>query len=240
MSQTSSEETPAKSTRMIAKVLTKALKLWLRSQTSQIGHLDVQITASDRQLLSGSIPQVSIFAQNAVYQGLHLTEANLTAENIRINIGSILKGQPLKLSEPIPVCGNVVLTEAGLNASLASTLLTNALNDALIKLIPEYSQKSKKIVWQKIIVGNKCLQLFAADTFQDNQLLEIMLELELLSGHELQIRANRTQSCSDTAANVEPKQCLEQYLDLGTDVDIQQLNLFPNQLECQGRIKINP
>jgi hypothetical protein len=236
MSQISSEGNPAKSTRMIAKVLTKALKLWLRSQTSQIGHLDVQITASDRQLLTGSIPQVSIFAQNAVYQGLHLTEANLTTENIRINIGSILKGQALKLLEPIPVFGNVMLTEADLNASLASTLLTNALNDALIKLIPEYSQKSKKIVWQKIILGNKHLQLFAADTPENNQLIQIMLELELLSGQALQVRASEIQPYSHTATNTE----YEQYLDLGTDVDIQQLNLLPNQLECQGKIKINP
>jgi hypothetical protein len=236
MSQVSSEGSASKSTRIIAKVLTKALKLWLRSQTSKIGHLDIQIQASDRQLLSGSIPQVSIFAQNAVYQDLHLTEANLTAENIRINIGSVLKGQPLKLLEAIPVFGSVVLTEEDLNASLASTLLSNALNDALIKLIPDYSLKSNKIVWQKIILGNNHLQIFAADSAQNSHLLQITVELELLSGHELQVSATPIPPYANTLTGTKH----EQYLDLGTDADIQELNLTPAQLTCQGRIKINP
>ncbi|AFZ04023.1 DUF2993 domain-containing protein [Calothrix sp. PCC 6303] len=236
MSQVSSEGNASKSTRMISKVLTKALKLWLRSQTTKIGHLDLKIEASDRQLLSGSIPQVSIFAQNAVYQGLHLTEANLIAENIRINIGSVLKGQPLKLLEAIPVFGNVVLTEEDLNASLASTLLSNALNDALIKLIPDYSAKSKKIVWQKIILANNYLLLFPADDFQSSYLSEIMLELELLNGHELKIKAKTIAAY----ANAETDTKYEEYLDLGTDVDIQELNLNPGKLTCQGKININP
>jgi hypothetical protein len=236
MSQVSSEGSASKSTRMIAKVLTKALKLWLRSQTSKIGHLDVQIQASDRQLLSGSIPQVTIFAQNAVYQGLHLTEANLTAENIRINIGSVLKGQPLKLLEAIPVFGNVVLTEEDLNASLPSTLLSNALNDAMIKLIPDYSLKSKKIIWQKIILGNNHFLLFAADNSQNSHLSQIIVELELISGHELQIQATPIQPCAIHETGTRHKQ----YLDLGTDTDIQELNLNPAQLTCQGMIKINP
>lgn len=236
MSQVSSEGSASKSTRMIAKVLTKALKIWLRSQTSKIGDLEIQIEASDRQLLAGSIPRVSIFAQNAVYQGLHLTEANLTAENIRINIGSVLKGKPLKLLEAIPVSGNVVLTEEDLNASLASTLLTNALNDALIKLIPDYSPKSKKIVWQKIILGNNHFQIFAADSSQNSLLSEIIVELELLSGHELQVKATPIQPYANTTTDTK----YEQYLDLGTDTDIQELNLISAQLTCQGRIKINP
>jgi hypothetical protein len=211
----------------------------LRSQTSQIGDLEIQIKASDRQLLAGSIPQVSIFAQNAVYQGLHLTEANLTAENIRINIGSVLKGQPLKLLEAIPVFGNVVLTEEDLNASLASTLLSNALNDALIKLIPDYSANSKKIVWQKIILADHHLQLFAADNLQNSPLLQIMLELELISGHELRVKATPIQPDANTETGTNQER-YEEYLDLGTDADIQKLNLIPGRITCEGRININP
>ena len=55
--------------RIITKVLTAALKLWLKSQVSEVSQLEVEIKASDRQLLSGSIPWVSIIASDAVYQG---------------------------------------------------------------------------------------------------------------------------------------------------------------------------
>lgn len=77
--------------RIVTNVLTKALKLWLRTQVSQIAQLEIEIGASDRQLLSGCIPRVSIFATHPVYKGLHFTQVQLVAENIQINIGSVLK-----------------------------------------------------------------------------------------------------------------------------------------------------
>jgi hypothetical protein len=62
--------------RIITNVLTTALKLWLKSQVSQVSQLEVEIKASDRQILSGRIPWVSIIASHAVYQGLNIHEFN--------------------------------------------------------------------------------------------------------------------------------------------------------------------
>jgi hypothetical protein len=240
MSEQNLEPKITKSSRIVTSVLTKALKLWLRSQVSRVDSLDVQIKATDRQLLSGSIPWVSISANNAIYQGLHLTSIQLTAESIRIDIGSVLRGKPVQLLEKIPVTGKALLEENDLNASLTSGLLSTALKDALIKLIPEHRLNSKLITWKKIILGDNRLILSATSPTESHNIpnipLEICIGLKLLSGHELQMTLIETQP--STPGLVEPER--EHYLDLGNDVDIQELTVIPGKLTCHGRINVNP
>ena len=124
------EKLPTKNSyniRIVTNILTKALKLWLKSQVSQVSQLEVEIKASDGQILSGCIPRVSITASDAVYQGLNITRIQLAAENIQVNIGSILKGKQLKLLQTVPVFGDLVVDEQDLNSSLSSELLSRAL-----------------------------------------------------------------------------------------------------------------
>jgi hypothetical protein len=220
---------------IITNVLKTALSLWLRSQVSQISQVEIQ--ASDRQLLSGRISGVSIFANHAIYQGLHLTQILLKAENIRINIGAVLKGQPLRLLETVPVVGEVILMEEDLKASLSSELLSTALNDLLLKLLPEHSQNSKPTAWQKISLANQNLVVSGIYTDVTNPTtIEMSLSLELLSPHELQL--SQIQIKQGTAMLTEANQ--GHYLDLGSDVDIQELTLIPGKLVCRGGIKVNP
>ncbi len=224
--------------RIVTNVLTTALKLWLKAQVSQVAQLEVEIKASDRQLLSGCIPFVSIFARHAVYQGLHLTKIQIVAENIRVNIGSVLKGQPLKLLDTVPVVGELIQTEEDLNASLSSTLLLSALNDALVQLLPEHRSKSKSVIWQKINLDNSKLVLSATLTGENQPThLDISMGLELLSSHELQLKHIQVQS--NTAYSLEGI-APELYFDLGSDVDIQELTVNPGKLVCRGRINVNP
>ncbi|MCX7594094.1 MAG: DUF2993 domain-containing protein [Fischerella sp.] len=226
-----------KKIRIITNVLTKALKLWLRSQVSQISQLEVEIKASDRQLLSGCIPLVSIFASHAVYQGLHLTQIQLVAENIRINLGSVLKGKPLRLLETVPVVGELIVEEEDLNASISSHLLSTALNNVLDNLLPEQRAKSKSIIWQKIILDNSKVTLHASSSAQSSStLLEISAELNLRSNHELQLAQIKVKNNMGMVLESHNGH----YLNLGTDVDIQQLKLIPGKLVCNGRINVNP
>ena len=88
----------------------------------------------------------------------NITQIQLVAENIQMNIGSILKGKQLRLLEIVPVIGNLLIEEKDLNTSLSSELLSTALNDVLFKILPEYSLKSA-IFWQKIILGNNKITL---------------------------------------------------------------------------------
>jgi hypothetical protein len=227
----------SKKIRLITNLLTKALKLWLRAQVSQVSQLEVEIRASDRQILSGCIPWVSIFASHAVYQGLHLTRIQLVAENIQINIGSVLKGQPLRLLETVAVFGELAVEEKDLNDSLSSELLSTALNDVLVKLLPEYNLKSKPISWQKITLDKDRVILRAMVTSPSEAThLDIYLDLELLSGQELQL------SHIQIERNEVPllKGDGNYSFDLGSDVDIEELRAIPGQLICRGRINVNP
>ncbi|QSJ17254.1 DUF2993 domain-containing protein [Nostoc sp. UHCC 0702] len=227
----------SKKIRVITKVLTKALKLWLRSQVSQVSQLEVEIRASDRQILSGCIPWVSIFASHAVYQGLHITRIQLVAENIQINIGSVLKGQPLRLLETVSVFGDLTVEEKDLNNSLSSELLSTALNDVLLKLLPEHSPKSKSISWLKIILENNQVIMSAmlAPT-REVTYLNIYLCLQLLNGQELQL--SQIQVTENEIPLLEGDDSYN--LHLGSDVDIEELTLIPGKLVCRGQINVNP
>ncbi len=237
MPEQNSQTTNVNKTRIITQVLTTALKLWLRAQVSQISELEVEMKASDRQIISGRIPSVSIFATHAVYQGLLITQIKLTAENIRINIGSVLKGKPLRLLETVPVVGDLIIDEKDLNASLSSDLLSTALSDLLVKVLPTHYPKPQPINWQEIILDNNQIILRGMRvTNSETSPLEICLSLQLLSGHELQL--------ADIKIKPDQGNILEDNhkynLDLGSDVDIQELTLIPGKLVCRGRIKVNP
>ncbi|MBN3942117.1 MAG: DUF2993 domain-containing protein [Nostoc sp.] len=237
MPEQNPQTTSGNKIRIITQVLTTAVKLWLRAQVSQISELKVEIKASDRQLFSGRIPSVSIFATHAVYQGLLITQIQLIAENIRVNIGSILKGKALRLLETVPVVGDLIVDEKDLNASLSSDLLSTALSDLLVKVLPTDYSQSQLIKWQEIFLGNNQIILRGLRvTNSETTPLEICLGLQLLSGHELQlvhipIKPDREDILKDN---------YEYNLDLGSDVDIQELTLIPGKLVCRGRINVNP
>ncbi len=223
--------------RLITNVLAKAIKLWLRTQVSDLEQLQLDIQAGDRQLISGCIPSVSIVAKSAVYQGLHLSFVDLVAKNIRINIGSVLKGQQLRLLEKVPVFGELSQLEEDLSASLSSTLLSTALNDILIKLLPELRPNSKSNSWQQVQIKDNCL-VISVTIHKDNNYepLDICIGLNLLSPHELRIAPIFVTSNTKTLLENSDGE----YLDLGPDVEIQDLQLIPGKIICRGMINVNP
>ena len=129
---------------LIGSILSKAIGLWLRSQVDKIDHLQLNIEGSNRSLLSGDIPGVSVAAENAIYQGLHLTQVQLQGSNIRFNLGQVLKGQPLHLLEPFFVTGNLHLNQLDLNQSLQAPILVQALNEFVLSLLISLTQSSSQ------------------------------------------------------------------------------------------------
>ncbi|MDP5017952.1 DUF2993 domain-containing protein [Anabaena sp. UHCC 0187] len=237
MIEPSSSNTDNRKVRIITKVLTSAIKLWLRSQLTQVSHLEVQIKASDRQLLSGRIPGVSISASHLVYQGLHVTQIELRAENIKLNVASILKGQPLQLLEVVPVIGKLIIAEQDLNNSLSSPLLLTAVNDLLVTLLAEYSLNSKSITWRKITLDNQLLILHGIPTSDpEGAFFNIYLGLELINGQELQLTQVQIKNHQGTLL----ERNSPYIINMGTDVDIAEISLISEQLSCYGRINVNP
>ena len=166
-----------------------------------------------------------------------LHEFELVAENIQLNIGSVLKGQPLQLLETVPVVGDLTVEEKDLNNSLSSELLSTALNDVLLKLLPEHSPKSKPISWQKITLDKNQVILHAilAPPMEAKH-LDIYLGLELLNGQELQL--SQIQVTENEIPLLEGNSSYN--LNLGSDVDIEELTLIPGKLVCRGQINVNP
>ena len=238
-----SETVSLKQSRLISKVLSPAVGLWLRSQVQQVSDLEVKISGGDRQILSGYIPHVSISARHAVYQGLHLTQIQLVGEGIRINLAAMLRGQPLRLLEPVPIFCEVLLRELDLNASLNSSLLANALTELLLKLLSASHPVDGSVEWQKIRIDNGQLILGATLTnLESNENLRnlkplvISTGLKLASSHELKLEHPQIQN----QLGLPWENLASLTLDLGPEVGIEELTLTSGQLVCRGHIKVLP
>ena len=135
---------------MINKVISTAVKLWLRSQVNKAEDLQVTITGSNRQILKGYIPEVFLTCSKGVYQGLHLSQIELTGTNIAFNVTEVVKHRkPLKLLEPVLVDITVLLAAVDLQASLASSLLSDGLTDFLSSLLA--TQKNRALHHDRMI-----------------------------------------------------------------------------------------
>ncbi|WP_210404556.1 DUF2993 domain-containing protein [Chroococcidiopsis sp. TS-821] len=224
----------SKQSRIISKVLSPAVRLWLRSQVQQVAHLDVQISGSDRQILTGYIPHVAISAQNAVYQGLYLTNLQLQGKDIRTNLGGVLRGQPLRLLEPVPVFGEAILAQSDLNASLKSPLLAEALTTLLKTFLPENSITNETVAWEQVILESDRLTIHG--TIHSDRKTPLMLDarLGLVSSQELALKKLQIHS------HLGLQEIDDYQIDLGSEVAIEKLTLNSGQLLCCGRINVLP
>jgi hypothetical protein len=228
---------------MIGNVLPPAIKLWLRSQVEQVEALEIRIQGHDRQIVKGYIPSVSLSSQKAIYRGLHLRKLNLQGDNIRINIGGILKGKPLQLLEPIQVTGEIRLDEADINTSLASDLLASAFKDLLVLLLKYHGIAEARAIlstyqlqWQKITLGDNVFTLegSSSDRQGNTSPLKISAGLKLEPPNTLWIFPKNIQlmpEFSDVSF-----QAFQ--IDLGTDVALDKINIESGVLTCYGQLLI--
>ena len=220
-----------KPSRLIGNILSPAIELWLRSQVQQVSNLKVQIEGKSRQILTGNIPGVSIVASDAVYQGLHVAEIELYATGILINLGQVIKGQPLKLLEKVPVTGKLQLQQADINASLNTPLLSNALTELLLKLAPQAADK--QVQWDKVIVNDGQIRLCA--TMGDRQQIIIQAGLKLSTSQELEIIQPTIEIPGVSLTNLDSFK-----VDLGAEVELEELTLHQGKIICRGKINVLP
>ncbi|HBB31553.1 MAG TPA: DUF2993 domain-containing protein [Cyanobacteria bacterium UBA8803] len=234
-----------KKSQIISTVISPAVQLWLRSQVEQVEALQVRIASSDGQILSGQISTVSIAAIRAVYQGLHLSQIQLEGTDIRFNLGQVLKGKPLRLLAPIPVVGQVLLSESDLQASLQAPLLSNALNELLNTFLqskgianPANDLKDRQIDWQQINFDTSQLILsgILTDVTVGTTPIAIRAGLVMETPQVLQLNPLQIQIHPN-----HPAISLDGFrVDLGPEVDIQELTLTPEQLTCRGCLRVMP
>lgn len=237
--------------RMIAPMLSAAVRLWLKSQLDQVEDLQVTIESGDRQFLSGCIQQVKIAAQKAVYQGLHLSQVSLTGQQIRVNLGQVLRGQPLRLLEPVPVAGCLWLQTTDLNASLQAPLLANAVSeflatvlrsqpDLLGDLISDYGQLDFQN-FEATIAPNQ-LTLGAKLISGDNSPIPLALRTGLQVENERELKLVKPEWLPSLSARRGfTISELDGYtFDLGSETSLQELTLEAEGIACQGTITVIP
>lgn len=250
MSSPESSAPAPKRIRLIGSALASAVRLWLRSQVERVEDLQVQIEAGDRQILTGHLPAVTIAARGAVYQGLHLTEADLQGTNIRVNLGQVLRGQPLRLLAIVPVTGAVRLSQADLNASLQNPLLANAVTEFLLALLRSGSADlldapaDRALNLQDLRVRLETAQVVLSANLVSASgnptPIAIRTGLRIADGHTLQLDRPQWLPHAQAKRGL-PLSDLDGYaVDLGADVDIQTVAIEPEQLVCRGRINVIP
>ena len=220
---------------IISKVLSPAVNFWLHSQLDRVEHLEIEINGTNRQILTGYIPGVSLGSVSPVYQGIHLTQVELTGENIKINLGQVIKGQPLRLLEPILVKGKIALEQTQLNLSLTSKLLATALTDLLKSFVSPNSLANLEISWQNLEIQTDKLVLNAIATDTQGQLITpitwkaglSLARHRKLVLHPLHIETNTEEI---TISNYE--------VDLGSQVRLETLALTEGRIDCYGTATI--
>jgi len=247
--------------RILGRLLPAAVRLWLRSQVEQVDQLSIELSGRDRQILSGCLPGVSVFAERAIYQGLHITEVQLSAEDIRINVGQVLRGKALRLLKAFPVQGSTVLSADDLNASLNAPMLAEGLNDFWRSLIqrpdvaesvqarygplPLHAEVSLSRPRIQLGEGFLCLSFYPATPTETAERPVILkTALVIASGHILRLSSARWLDLSDAPEQEtagDPISALEGFQwDLGADTELTQLVLQASQLSCAGQIMVKP
>ncbi len=236
------------SSHVISRVLSPAVGLWLKSQLEHVEDLQVQITAGDRQLLSGCIASVTVSASYAVYQGLHVRQVSLTGETIRTNLGQVLRGKPFRLVEGFPVEGNLRIHATDLNTSLRSPLLAKAVTDFLLTLLqpePEMPQSGNPSIHLQdpqvdLYDGGLTLSATLLSERGGANSVAVRTQLAVSEENQLQLlnpqwlphaRAKKGMAIAD----------LQGYtLDLGSDTQIQDLTIQDQHITLRARLMVQP
>lgn len=218
---------------IISTLLSRAVKLWLKTQVESMTGLHLEIQASNHEILQGKISNVNVSCDQAIYQGLHLGSAQLTAKTIRTNLRQVLRGKPLQLLDRIEVQLSVTLLESQLQASLKSDLLQQGLRELLAKIFPDDSfiQINNTLHWENLSIQGKQVIL---EGKMDNQLLILRLGLSLTDSQSLYLSPLIVERGSDTPLS------LNLDIDLGSDVILERLQLLEGEIQVSGQLFINP
>jgi hypothetical protein len=227
---------------VIAKLLSSAVKLYLRSQVEAVEALQVRIIGKSKQILQGYIPQVLLSCDRAVYRGLHLSQVQLDGKDIAVNLPEVIKRQPLKLLEAVFVEIQLRLDGHDLQASLNSALLQSGLSDLwqMILAVQNHDDSQEltqlKVEWQTIAIGDRQLDFTGIyqDASGETQTIACSMGIDLANAHTL--------GCSllNITSNLSSHHLKRQLeIDLGTDIALQELTIESEQILCRGKIRIN-
>jgi len=247
--------------RIIGRILPAAVQLWLRSQVEQVEQLSIDLRGCDRQIIRGYLPGVAVAAQNAVYKGICVGRVQLSAEDIRINIGQVVRGKSLKLMNGFPVTGEVMLSSTDLSNSLQSVLLQDGLNNFWRSLLqmPMFAEDVQRrygaiaaepemtMHQPQISLGHESLALSfypsVAATISETVAI-LGTGLSVVEGQFLQLNNPRWLTTAEMLLDEqagEPILSLQNFRwNLGKDTQLSGLSIEPNEVICGGQVTVVP
>lgn len=252
------ESTPVKpsGSRIISRILPPAIRFWLHTQLEHVEDLVFRIEGRDRELLSGHIPEVLLSAHKAVYQGIHLSQIAVTAKGIRINLGQVMRRQPLRLLTPFPVSGNLRLTTTDLNASLQAPLMGEGLYDFLQLLAQSQPEAAVLSTWLHEFPERTVLPHYLPTAhIEDNSItlrltprtgetvppIAIATDLAIKDGHRLCLEHPHWLPTPGNDNTRTPLPALHGFeIDLGSEVTLTECLIQADQLSLAGTIRVLP
>lgn len=260
-SASNDEDQKPKNGRILGRILPAAVRLWLKSQVEQVEHLSIQLAGRDRDILSGTLPGVAVSAQKAVYKGIRVGQLQLSAEDIRLNVGQVLRGKPLRLLKAFPILAEVTLSSDDLNASLASPLLAAGLSDfwrslmqtpSLAKTVaarygqlplqPDMELRNPQIRLSDQRLGLSFYPHVQAQTAE--RPIVLGTAISIVSGNRLQLASPRwleSLADLDNPDSGVPIAALEHFQwDFGQGTQLTQLAVQADYLLCSGQLTVSP
>jgi hypothetical protein len=226
---------------LLRSVLSPAVRLWIQSQVESVGELELAIESSDRQLLSGRIPRIEIAAKQVRYKELHLSQIDLEGREIAVNLAQVMRGKPLQLLAPIAITTQLSLSEADLNASLASALLAPVWVDWQQQLADRLVgsgnwDRGSGITWgtPRIAIGLESITL-SCGIGAEARPFELKAIVELKEDRILILKQPHWTIGAESKGDFE-----DLVLDLGGTVAIDSLQLKPQSITCQGNLWVQP
>lgn len=246
---------------ILGRILPAAVRLWLRSQVEQVEQLSLELEGRDRDIIVGNVPGVAVSAQKAIYKGIHIGQLQLSAQDIRINVGQVIRGKPLRLLKEFPIRGEVILSADDLNASLASPLLAAGLGDFWRSLLktPSLDQVVKSRYGQmplrsdvelrnlQIRLGDQLIGLSFyphAQAQTTEQPIILGTSVAIILGNRLQLESPRwlesLEDLDDPAKGVPIDPLRHFQWDFGQGTQLTTLAVKPEKLLCRGQLTVSP
>lgn len=237
---------------LISRLLPPAIRLWLHSQLDHLEGLAFRLEGKDRQILSGHIPQVSLSAQQAVYRGLHVSQVAVTAKEIRVNLGQVLRGKPLRLLQAFPVEGQVYLSTEDVRASLHAPLLEQGLQDVFQRwaeaapdmpsensATPPLTALPPATQLVDIALGHGTLTLTWSLAAETDQNLRLHTHLTMTEGRYFSLGPTEVQ-VGHGGTWAAPTRLGDVVMDLGSETQIHRLTVTPEAMVMEGVVRVIP
>ena len=226
----------------IDRLLSGAVRLWLRSQVSTVDDLTLKIVGENKQIIRGYIPQVFISATDVVYREIRISKLKIIGNNIKFDLSQVVKRKPLQLLEPIVIKIEVLLKETDLQKSLSSPLLSAGLTDLwhrfLILDLASLASGEEHYQWNSLSLSEArlCFKGTYKKLENDNIAIGIDTRVELNDRHTLLLFPVKIITTTELPI-IEAENLI---LDLGKQVSIARLEITKEHLLVRGTITVFP